>query len=124
MLSCVICSPCLMPNEVPIGCPNCNTNSPPGMSFVAKRCPGGTAARTSMDESSGSSSSKPGDVSFFTTATLSFGSTMMANSLNDDGVCTLDIMISILFFVLCSLCFVLCALLEVDTKYQVQSTKH
>ena len=37
MFACVICSPLRMPREVPIGWPNWRTNSPAGMSRVAKR---------------------------------------------------------------------------------------
>src|SRR5258708_2735580 len=70
-----------MPSEVPMGWPNCNTNCPAGMSPVAKRWPAVTAASTVTVRPFGSSSSRPGDVSFLTTATLSLGSTMTAYSL-------------------------------------------
>jgi hypothetical protein len=56
-----------------------------GMSRVAKRCPGGTVALSRIVVASGKVTSRSGKVSFFTTATLSCGFTMIANSLMGDA---------------------------------------
>src|SRR4030095_10611522 len=59
------------------------------MSRVANLWPGGTAPRTWTTAPDGNNTSSSSNVAFFTTATLSFGSTMIAYSLIETalGIC-------------------------------------
>src|SRR4030095_9552729 len=59
------------------------------MSRVAKLWPGGTSPRTWTTAPDGNNTSSSSNVAFFTTATLSFGSTVTADSLIETalGIC-------------------------------------
>src|SRR6187399_2049291 len=80
MLAWETSSPSAIPRDVPMGWPYCRTNSPAGMAFSEKRLPTLTSDTTTMLRPD-NSIDVPADTAFFTTATLSRESTMMAKSL-------------------------------------------